>query len=212
MLWWGWVGWVQPSPAQRSCPPRSVVPTRMAEEYDDFSDVTMEQLPAPIQDAIRIRTNRAVAKGRGAFVLPHPLSCLPCDKVQRRWASLAYGPPSEMIAHPVWDLHTFFLSFYFIFFGIYFLFIFIELDSFILILFLVFFYFLQFSSMILLSSLMRPVWNDPSSSKANSQERLSIRWRLKGRPRRRVRCVLRGVQPVPVPEPLLPHGSPVVLC
>eukprot|EP00667_Euglena_gracilis_P026797 EG_transcript_32558 len=51
----------------------------MAEEYDDFSDVTMEQLPAPIQDAIRIRTNRAVAKECGVFYEEYNL-CLSLNR------------------------------------------------------------------------------------------------------------------------------------
>ena len=47
----------------------------MPEEYDDFNDVEMGQLPPAIQDAIRIRTNRAVAKECGTFLEEYNL-CL----------------------------------------------------------------------------------------------------------------------------------------
>ena len=45
------------------------------EGYDDFRDIDIGKLPPSIQDAIRIRTNRAVAKECGVFLEEYNL-CL----------------------------------------------------------------------------------------------------------------------------------------
>jgi len=51
----------------------------MAGEYDDFGDIQLDQLPAAIQDIIRVRTNSAVAKECGVFYEEYNL-CLSMNR------------------------------------------------------------------------------------------------------------------------------------